>query len=251
LGEQRTRTFKDLSKSNLMKKIVVTTSWDDGHILDLKLARLLKKYSIKGTFYIPPRNREFTQSDLLTDRQITKLGKDFEIGGHTLTHPVLTKISLLEAEKEIVEGKRYLEKLTGQKLISFSYPRGKHNLDIQNLVKKSGFLYARTVERYKFTMPKNFYESPTSLHAFRQYQDVFKIARFSCLNPISFLENMNWENLAKRIFDSLKEGSVYHFWGHSWIIDRKKEWGKLENVLEYISNRPNVLYVENRDLAYE
>jgi hypothetical protein len=34
--------------------IYVTTSWDDGHKLDMKLAVLLKKYGIKGTFYICP-----------------------------------------------------------------------------------------------------------------------------------------------------------------------------------------------------
>ena len=231
-----------------MKNIIVTTSWDDGHKLDLKLARLLKKYNIRGTFYIPPRNREFPQSDLLTDSQIIELSKNFEIGGHTLTHPVLTKISIHEAYKEISGGKQYLEKLTGQKVISFSYPRGKHNLNVQNLVKKSGFLYARTVERHKFSISQNLYASPTSLHAYRQYQDVFKIAWFSCWSPIGFLENMDWESLAKRYFDKLEGGNVFHFWGHSWIIDKNNDWGRLERVLSYISRRKNVRYVSNGEL---
>lgn len=231
-----------------MKKIIVTTSWDDGHILDLKLARLLKKYSIKGTFYIPPRNREFSQNDLLTDRQIIRLSKDFEIGGHTLTHPVLIKISLHDAEREITDGKQYLEKLTGKKIISFSYPCGKHNLNIQNLVKKSGFLYARTVERHKFSFPENLYASPTSIHTQKQYQDSFKIARFSRWKPIRFLKNMDWGNLAKGTFDSLDGTGVYHLWGHSWIVDNKNEWGKLESVLSYIAKRRNVRYVSNGEL---
>lgn len=232
-----------------MKQTIVTTSWDDGHKLDIKLARLLTKYGIKGTFYIAPRNREFSTSDLLTDREVVNLSKDFEIGGHTMTHPILTKISLAEAEKEIVEGKQYLEKLTGGKLISFSYPRGKHNSAIQRLVKKSGFLYARTVQRHKFEMSKNVYASPTSLHACKQYQDIFKIAWFSRWSPITFLENMNWENLAKRAFDKTKEGEVYHFWGHSWIVDRKKEWDKLEHVISYIANRKNAVYLINGELV--
>jgi peptidoglycan/xylan/chitin deacetylase (PgdA/CDA1 family) len=42
-----------------MNKVTVTTSWDDGHILDVKLSELLKKYNLKGTFYIAPKNREF------------------------------------------------------------------------------------------------------------------------------------------------------------------------------------------------
>ena len=57
------------------------------------LAKLLKKYGIKGTFYISPKNREFSENDLLSDREIVKLSKDFEIGAHTMTHPILTKIN--------------------------------------------------------------------------------------------------------------------------------------------------------------
>lgn len=232
-----------------MKKIIVTTSWDDGHRHDIKLARLLKKYSIKGTFYIPPKTREFPRSELLSDSEIVKLSQDFEIGGHTMTHPILTKISLAEAEKEIIEGKQYLEKLISGRLISFSYPRGKHNTALQKLVKKCGFSYARTVQRHRFEMSKNVYANPTSLHAFKQYQDIFKIAWFSRWSPIAFFKNMNWENLAKRTFDNIKDGGVYHFWGHSWIIDKKNEWDKLERVFSYIANRGNVVYQTNGELV--
>lgn len=34
----------------MKKQIIVTTSWDDGHKLDLKLAKLLEKHEIRGTF---------------------------------------------------------------------------------------------------------------------------------------------------------------------------------------------------------
>ena len=44
-----------------MKFVLVTTSWDDGHILDIKLASLLRLYNLKGTFYIAPYNKEFTK----------------------------------------------------------------------------------------------------------------------------------------------------------------------------------------------
>ena len=33
--------------------ILITTSWDDGHPLDLRLAELLHKYDVPATFYIP------------------------------------------------------------------------------------------------------------------------------------------------------------------------------------------------------
>ncbi len=31
----------------------ITTSWDDGHPLDFRVAELLSKYGLRGTFYIP------------------------------------------------------------------------------------------------------------------------------------------------------------------------------------------------------
>ena len=33
-------------------KTLITTSWDDGNKLDIKVAELLDKYGMKGTFYI-------------------------------------------------------------------------------------------------------------------------------------------------------------------------------------------------------
>src|SRR5207237_6708341 len=72
------------------KMIYVTTSWDDGHKLDVRLAALLKKYGIKGTFYICPQDQEFKDEDLLSPQDILSISQDFEIGGHTITHPHLT-----------------------------------------------------------------------------------------------------------------------------------------------------------------
>ena len=43
-----------------MSRLIVTTSWDDGSIQDLKLGELLMKYGIKGTFYIPRSSKRIT-----------------------------------------------------------------------------------------------------------------------------------------------------------------------------------------------
>ncbi len=67
-----------------MKKIYFTTSWDDGHKLDLKLSELLAKYNIAGTFYIA---KDF--QGRMTDEDIIKISKNNEIGAHTITHPNL------------------------------------------------------------------------------------------------------------------------------------------------------------------
>ncbi len=238
----------------MQKEIIVTTSWDDGHKLDLRLALLLKKYGIRGTFYISPKNREFRKADLLSDEEIIKLNRDFEIGAHTMTHPRLTKISEKEAFDEIMDSKKYLEKLLGQEIRCFCYPGGKYNEKIMELVKKAGFCYSRTMKRFELHPTKNLLLSGTTLEAHRNSLltlpvDSLKILSISKFNLLEFIKSLNWEYLAKKTFDQVeKYGGVYHLWGHSWVVEKGNEWEKLERVLSYISKKINVKYWTNYDI---
>src|SRR5919112_349715 len=76
----------------------ITTSWDDGHPLDLRLAELLAKYGLRGTFYVPmiAPNGTMTPAQM---RELSAAGA--EIGAHTLHHAVLTRASEQEAWEEI------------------------------------------------------------------------------------------------------------------------------------------------------
>jgi peptidoglycan/xylan/chitin deacetylase (PgdA/CDA1 family) len=48
-----------------------------------------------------------------------------EIGGHTVTHPILSKLGDAEVKKEIADNKATLEALLGTTLRFFAYPNGK------------------------------------------------------------------------------------------------------------------------------
>jgi len=236
----------------MKKQVIVTTSWDDGHKLDLRLAKLLKKYNIKGTFYISPNNREFKKQDLLSDKEIIELSKDFEIGAHTMTHPRLTEVSEKQAQKEIIDSKSYLENLTKKKIISFCYPGGDYNDEIKDFIKKVGFTFARTIKRYNFKYPTDQLAFGTTLHAYNHISDMPKILRFSKYNPKKFYKNLDWEYLAKRMFDyTLERGGIYHLWGHSWEIEKHRDWEKLERVLDYIGKRKNIKYASNGEICSE
>jgi len=233
-----------------MKKVIVTTSWDDGHILDLKLAELLKKYKLRGTFYVSPRNREFKAEELLSDEQIKQLGCDFEIGGHTMTHPLLGSVSLEKSKTEIENSKQYLEQLLGKPVLSFCYPSGDYNRFHMDQVRNAGFKLARTVKRYSLNIGDNPYELLTTLHAYNHFSDAWKIALFANFNPLKFIAYYrNWNLLAKAMFDrALKKGGVFHLWGHSWEIEKNNHWQALEDVLRHISNNEGVQYIINADL---
>ena len=231
-----------------MAKLLVTTSWDDGHVLDLKLADLLSKYGIKGTFYISPKDREFSSSDLLNKEQIKTLSHDFEIGAHTITHPLLSKINEDTAKREILDSKEYLERITNKKVTSFCFPSGDYDQTHKDIVKEAGFSLSRTTERFKTDIGVDHFALPTTIHAYRHWSDAFSILKEVGLSQF-IKAYLNWDELAIISFNKAKEtGGVFHLWGHSWEIEKNNDWERLERVLSYISNRPEVGYITNAEM---
>ena len=141
------------------KNLIITTSWDDGDKLDLKLVELLDKYNLKGTFYIK------TTSSLSTE-EIRKINKIHEVGAHTINHPRLIEVDRKIAEKEIIGSKEYLTKILGQSPKMFCYPFGSFNKEVKALVKEAGFLGARTIKAFSFIKPKDYFELETTLHVY-------------------------------------------------------------------------------------
>lgn len=232
--------------------VVVTTSWDDGHKLDVRLADLLRKYQLPGTFYVSPQDREFPPEQLLTAAEVREIGRDFEIGAHTMTHPRLHQVPDAVARQEIVDSKHYLERLLKKAVKSFCYPGGNYEARHVDMVREAGFSYARTVRRHSYDLKGSLLEGNTTVNAYNHYQDLWKIAKFAKFNPLKTLHYFQWDNLAKAMFDKVcAEGGIYHLWGHSWEIDAHKDWDKLEDVLRYISKRRGVQYVTNAELPTE
>jgi peptidoglycan/xylan/chitin deacetylase (PgdA/CDA1 family) len=223
-----------------MKKIV-TTSWDDGHKLDLKLADLLQKYNIPATFYISPANREFSKKDLLSEQEIQSLSENFEIGGHTLHHPNLTQVSLNYAVDDIKAGKEFLESIVGKKLKAFAYPYGSYTEQIQKTMHDLGFVVARTTKRFSIATSDESMALPTTVHVYTHLSDMLQLPKY---------RTINWQKLARYFFDQVIEfGGIFHLWGHSWEVDKNNKWKNLEEVLQYISNWEDVEYINNSRLA--
>ena len=69
-----------------------------------------------------------------------------EIGAHTVHHPILQRVPLVEAEAEIVQGRQRLQQITGAPVQVLAYPNGKPGVDygVEHvaLVRRLGFRYA-------------------------------------------------------------------------------------------------------------
>ncbi len=229
--------------------VVVTTSWDDGHRLDPRLAELLDRHRIPGTFYIAPRNVEFDRADRLPPAGIRELAERFEIGGHTLSHQRLPQLTDDQAHEEIRAGREELEEIVQTPVTSFCYPRGEYTPAHVRLAAAAGFTLARTVRRSTLR-PGDPMELDTTVNAYAHRVDgplALRMARFRPWTAASLY--LRWDELAMRWFDRcLQQGGVFHLWGHSWEVDARGDWQRLERVLAYISGRPEATYVHNRDL---
>jgi len=235
---------------NKVGKVIVTTSWDDGHPLDLKLASLLTKYRLQGTFYIPTR---FPYFNVIDDCDLRRLSEKFEIGAHTLSHVKLTSISISEAKREIVSNKKMLEEIIGKKVKMFAYPQGRYNEEVINLVKILDFYGARTVEDFKINLSDPFRMGVTlQVRPYGRKELIKKLLEVENLRMKLFLLRHlpiflnSWEDLAFSLFDYVyRNGGIFHIWGHSWEIDKFKMWDSLEFFLSYISGKRDVAYLCN------
>lgn len=79
-------------------------------------------------------------------RLLTESGMD--IGGHTVSHPILKMLDDEDAKAEIMAGKIKLEEITGKTVNLFAYPNGKPNQDFLHqhtkMVRECGYTGAVT-----------------------------------------------------------------------------------------------------------
>lgn len=67
---------------------------------------------------------------MMTTEQLKMLhAVGMEIGGHTSHHPILAKLDANAAQKEIAEGKEFLEQILNTRVRLFAYPNGKPGAD--------------------------------------------------------------------------------------------------------------------------
>tara|TARA_B110000467_G_scaffold107947_1_gene98289 strand:+ start:2474 stop:3208 length:735 start_codon:yes stop_codon:yes gene_type:complete len=239
-------------------KIIVTTSWDDGHPLDNKLCKILKSYDLPGTIYTPIKNLE---NEVIVTRDLIQIAKDFEIGGHTFNHKILTDISNEEIDYELLESKKKLENNIGKEIISFCYPRGKYNKNIMDRVKLAGFKCGRTTELFRTNYLDPF-EFHTTIQATNRIlaskaKQIFETNEKKLASSLIFSGSLlkDWDIIAKKSFDHILEnGGIWHLWGHSWEIEKNNDWSKLKNIFEYIklkSKNNSIEFLTNGEIFKE
>ena len=235
---------------------IVTTSWDDGDARDLRLADLLAARGLRGTFYCPIK--PFSGSPALTaTQQRDMMAGGFEIGAHTINHEILSEVPVSQLDYIVGTCKSMLEDSLGERIGMFCYPRGRYTSNVVEALKKAHYDGARTVRLLATDTNYGLYDLPTSIQVYPHTRSEYlrNIARSGKTNRlIDYLTRLgmddDWVEIGKKLFDRvLEQGGVWHLWGHSWEIDELGQWDPLREMLDYVSNRPEVLYLNNGQMV--
>jgi len=232
---------------------LITTSWDDGHIADFRLAEMLEKYKLEATFYVPAANPEHP---VMNENELIQLSKKFEIGGHTMGHTRINKVSKQLFTDEILGCYLWLKDLTGKTPISFCFPGGVYNAAAVDYCIQTGFQIIRTTELLNPWLDLQKKLLPTTLQVYKHSEFTYYkhlLKRFNLTSLLLYLKSGRSSDLQKNLEFYLsyiqQHGGCFHLWGHSWEIEEFNLWHDLENLFRTMSGLPGIEYVNNGALA--
>ena len=235
---------------------IITTSWDDGHALDGRLADLLSRHEIQGTFY--PSPGAVDSGDQLSDAGIRDIAESFEVGSHTQSHPDdMTRMTEEDALQDVRESRDLLEQISGKPVRMFCFPRGHYNRKLADAIAAEGFEASRTTDAFLIDRPLDGNLLHVTLQAYphtrsTHMKHALRYANWRGLG--TYLPEIgtgrDWVALGRRLLERVEwGGGAWHLWGHSWEIDRHDLWADLEELLVAASNVKNGEHLANGEVV--
>lgn len=228
------------------KSKVLTLSYDDGVVQDIRLIKIMNKYGLKGTFNVnsglfldEDRVREKFYGRLkLSEAQELYTNSGHEVSVHGFTHPFLEKLDTAEMIYEITEDRKAIESHYGKITRGMAYPYGTYSEKVVDVLEKCHIAYARTVKStHNFNFPENWLMlNPTCHHNDERLEELIKM----------FVETPN----------RFKNSEMFYLWGHSYEFDNNDNWDVIERFCEYAGGRDHIWYATNIEIydyvkAYE
>jgi peptidoglycan/xylan/chitin deacetylase (PgdA/CDA1 family) len=221
----------------------VTTSWDDGHPCDLRIAEMLARQGIPGTFYVPAAS----QFARMAPGDLRSLAGSFELGAHTLRHVKLSRLPDSEAAAEIAGSKDYIEQAAGLPCRTFAPPGGRFRARHLRMAEEAGLRGFRTVELMNADPPQRrggiaVMSATLQVHR-HSWLDYLKNAgrRRRPRNFHLYLRRGRGANLeaafASLLDYAIARGGVLHVWGHGWEIEENGDWDLLAGILARLAER--------------
>lgn len=217
------------------KSKAFTLSYDDGTIHDRSLVDIMNRYGVKGTFNLNSglfgveRKNIYLGSHVIDDsyideQEVCTLYKGHEVAGHGLYHASASDIGRPAYLYETINDKAVLERITGTLIRGYAYPYGAYNEDAKEILRLSGYHFARTVHATKgFSLPDNFLTwDPTCHH---NDPELMRLAE---------------EFVQTGALDLWKK--LFYVWGHSYEFDRDGNWNTMETLLDFIAGYSDTVW---------
>ena len=209
-----------------------TTSWDDGHPLDERIADTLEEFGFVGTFYAStgPEGRR-----LISDNALARIGRKHELGVHGRTHTIFPELSRQALTDEIHWAVEELSRF-GNVGHVVAPPRGKIDGATRRFIGRLGFAVRTGAIMGAAAVRGNSLE-PT----FQLYPHVRKTIIRNCVyrrripTGTILLELAREGELPERsrrlLLAAARRDRHVHIWGHAADVERLDLWKALRGVL--------------------
>jgi peptidoglycan/xylan/chitin deacetylase (PgdA/CDA1 family) len=157
----------------------VALTFDDG-LLDnyTEVFPLLQEYGVRATFYVVPGYDQATRwgspstgrwrdapapgftvpsRSMGPDHRRELARHGMEIGSHSLTHRMLTRVSADDLTREVRDSRDAIEQEIGARVKTFCYPRGRFTPAVVRAVRSAGYLGACSTlpGYYRVALPRH------------------------------------------------------------------------------------------------
>lgn len=161
----RTITFRDILIDNIPEKPVIITFDDGYHSVYEEALPILEKFNFTAVIFIISHfvgkwntwdaNLVKILFRHLNSHQILQMSAyGIEIGSHGVTHKAFTFLNDREIHAELIQSRERIKDICGKEPITFAYPFGIQNFDIQQKISKAGYLFG-CVNLWGFTKEFN------------------------------------------------------------------------------------------------
>jgi peptidoglycan/xylan/chitin deacetylase (PgdA/CDA1 family) len=137
-------------KERLGSSVVIT--FDDGYRDNYEIAfPILKKYGFPATIFVTTGligKSDKRNLARLTAEQLQEMESSgfIDIEPHTVSHPKLATVPIMDARKEIEDSKSTIEHLLQKKVSHFAYPYGNYSSETEKIVDTCRFESAMSVK---------------------------------------------------------------------------------------------------------
>ena len=228
------------------KTKAVTFSYDDGLKADIRLARVLDSFGMKGSFNIYTAVLDSGMSNQLTSDEIKQhiLAKGHEVAIHGHNHTGSGASHPITCIKEVLTSRERLEQTFETIIRGMAYPdtgityfsNGNNYETVTSTLKALGVVYARTLrgDNNGFRLPEDWYAwMPTAHHNNPQL-----------LSWVDEFVNLN----VKALYPSMRFPRLLKIWGHSTEFDKNDNWDRLEDICSRLADKPDIWYATSIEI---